>query len=427
MRRRGMARVLLLVLAAWLLPGGGGVRAQNNTRPEFSMDAPTIEAPFEYVKHQILVNGEVDGRRVLTLLVDIGAAMPVFDRSVRLVGTRLPDRTIREADGHSSATTVTLDELTIGQDGQCVHGRRLDGLVSDLSQVSSRVGRRIDGIVGLSYLAGFIVEIDYTKRCLRFFPPKRFSIASCKPNNQSSFLLPVHTSDSTQDTSSLSISGKLAGSYDYEFILDTGFRGYVSISRSDAELSGLLKRDTPRTLGESFSVSHRFRIEKIRTDFLMLGEIHLSNRIVQVDTRNGDGYGQHGIIGNRLLQNYRMTLDCARRLIWLERTTTKEEPDETEKARLGLTVRIDSGSIYVERVAHGSPAERAGVSAGDEILKIDGLPVETIGLATALSVLASPDGPTDLEVKRESKDASSRSERLTLKVVPLPTLDWPAG
>ena len=88
---------------------------------------------------------------------------------------------------------------------------------------------------------------------------------------------------------------------------------------------------------------------------------------------------------------------------------------------------MGSSSIYVERVAPGSPAERAGVSAGDDILKIDGLPVETIGLATALSVLASPDGPTDLEVKRESKDASSRSERLTLKVVPLPTLDWPAG
>ena len=158
--------MLLLVLAAWLLPGGG-VRSQNKTRPEFSMDAPTIEAPFEYVQHQILVNGEVDGRKALTLLVDTGAAMPVFDRSVRLVGTRFPDRTIREADGNSSVTAVTLDELTIGRDGQCVHGRRLYGLVSDLSQVSSRVGRRIDGIVGLNYLAGFIVEIDYTKRRLQ--------------------------------------------------------------------------------------------------------------------------------------------------------------------------------------------------------------------------------------------------------------------
>jgi predicted aspartyl protease len=331
---------------------------------------------------------------------------------------------IQEADGSSHARTVLLKELTVGQDMQLVHARNLGALMSDLTQVSKVMGRRIDGIVGLSFMAGFVIEVDYSKKTLRFLSPRRFTIADRKPDNQSTFLFPLTNAEPKRPISNLLIAGKLIGDYDYDFILDTGFGGYVSVAKSAAQLSGLLRNETARIPAESYSVSHKFRSEKIRASFLMLGEINISNRIIQVDTRNGDTYGQNGIIGNRLLQNYRLTLDYARHKLWLERVTTKEEPDEAGKPMLGLTVRTDGGMIHVVRVAPASPAAHAGVQNGDAILRIDGLTIQDIGMATAIAVLASPDGPTDIELQHDS--GATAENPVTVKLIPASPLDWHA-
>ena len=410
------------VATGWLLVGSCmSVEAQSKLLTEFTMNAPTVDVPFVYTQHQIIIHGEAGGKKELTLLFDTGASVPVFDTSLELEGYNFPDITVQEADGSSNARAVLLGDLSVGQDTQSVRAQNLGVLLTDLTQVSKLVGRRIDGIVGLSFMAGFVVEIDYAKKNLRFMSPRRFTITDRKPDNQSNFLLPLVDSNPKRPTSNLLISGKLLGDYDYDFILDTGFGGYVSVAQAAAQLSGLIKADTVRIPGESFSVSHRFHSDKIRASFLMLGNINLSNRIIQIDTRNGDNYGQNGIIGNRLLQNYRLILDYARHKLWLERTTSKEEPDDAAKPTLGLTVRTEAGTVHVVRVAPSSPAARAGVQSGDEILRIDGLSIGVIGVQTAIAVLASPDGPTDLEVKHAGSDGIRLA---TVKLVPASPLDW---
>ena len=425
----GMARGICfgLIVAGVLFCSRTTVRAQSRLLTEFTMDDLTVEVPFVYSQHQIIVHGEAANKKDLTLLFDTGASVPVFDSSLDLPaqeGYNFPDSVIQEADGNSRAHAILLSDLTVGQDGHTVHARNLGVLVSDLSQVSKVMGRKIDGIVGLSFMAGFVAEIDYGKKNLRFYSPRRFTVADRKPDNQSTFLFALSDTDPKRPTSNLLVSGKLISDYDYDFILDTGFGGYVSVARGAAQLSGLLKNETARIASESYSVSHRFHTEKIRASFLTLGEINLSNRIIQVDTRNGDTYGQNGIIGNRLLQNYRVTLDYARHKLWLERMTTKEEPDEAAKPTLGLTVRTDGGVIHVVKVAPASPAERAGVQNGDTILRIAGVAIAAIGMDTAISVLASPDGPTELEVQHDDASAPENRTPVTLKLIPSSPLDW---
>src|SRR5262249_27296208 len=154
-------------------------------------------------------------------------------------------------------------------------------------------------------------------------------------------------------------------------LLDTGFGGYISVAQSAAQQSGLLSDRTPRIPGSNYSFSHQFRSDKIRASYLMLGEINLSNRVVQIDVRNNDSFGQTGIVGNRLLQNYRLTIDFPRKKLWMERVTTREEPDETDKLSYGLTLRTDGGMIRVAKVGRYSPADRAGLQVGDVLNAID--------------------------------------------------------
>lgn len=52
---------------------------------------------------------------------------------------------------------------------------------------------------------------------------------------------------------------------------------------------------------------------------------------------------------------------------------------EGDGVRMGIMMKSDEGSIFVEKVLEGSPAETAGIAAGDRIVNLDGLQVEDMG------------------------------------------------
>lgn len=49
---------------------------------------------------------------------------------------------------------------------------------------------------------------------------------------------------------------------------------------------------------------------------------------------------------------------------------------EEKRVRMGIRMEEKEGSLHVESVAKGSPAEKAGIAKGDELLALDGQPVK---------------------------------------------------
>jgi len=49
---------------------------------------------------------------------------------------------------------------------------------------------------------------------------------------------------------------------------------------------------------------------------------------------------------------------------------------EEKRVRMGIRMGEKEGRLLVESVAPGSPAEKAGIAKGDELLALDGQPVE---------------------------------------------------
>jgi S1-C subfamily serine protease len=49
---------------------------------------------------------------------------------------------------------------------------------------------------------------------------------------------------------------------------------------------------------------------------------------------------------------------------------------EEKRVRMGIRMEEKDGRLLVESVAKGSPAEKAGISKGDELLALDGQPVK---------------------------------------------------
>lgn len=424
-RRTVSFGIVMLATIFMLAQGGKAGYAQQRFISEYSQDHTIVEVPFLYREHQILVHGDIDDKKNLTLLFDSGASAPVIDTSLGIQGYHLADTTIHEAEGDTASESIWVGDISLGEANSAVHVHNIAVLTADLSQISSVLGQKIDGIIGVPFMAGFVTEIDYEKKNLRFRSSRNYTIADRKPDNQHTFAFDLTPANAKRNVSCMLLTGQLQPKYEYDFLFDTGFSGYVSIAHAAAEQAGTIKADTPRASATSYSVSRSFHSDKIRAGFLMLGEINLSGRVIAIDSRNNDAEGQTGIVGNRFLQNYRVTFDLPRHKLWLERVTTKQELDEAETPTLGLVVRNDGKTIVVDRVKKYSPAQHSGIHPGDEIVSIDGHDVSTMGTQAATDLLASPHGMTALVLKRAiDPNLGTRPEPVTLQLNPASPLDW---
>ena len=415
----------VLTLAATLFAVSTGAQQQFIT--EYRLDREAVEIPFEYSDHQIMVRVQVNDKKNLRFLFDSGATSLVLNKELGITGTHLADTQFHEAEGVTKAEAIALGDLTLGEKGTQINVHNVAALLADLSQMSKLLGKHIDGIIGVNVMIGYIVEINYQKKVLQFYNARTFSVAPRRPDNEKTFLIDLHPANLIAPVSVMLTTGQLHAKYDYDFLIDTGFGGFASIANTSAQEAGLLKNDTPRIVSTAFTLTRQYSTSKIRADYLRFGSLDLTGRTVQIDFRNNDAYGQFGILGNRMLQNFRVTLDFAHRKLWLERVIApeKEEPDDSDHPSLGIAIRGTGFSFVVESVKPNSPAQRGGVRPGDVILSINGQAVDTMNAAQVANLLTSPRSDVTLNLNRGvDPNFGTRGGPLTLTLKPSSPLDW---
>ena len=90
---------------------------------------------------------------------------------------------------------------------------------------------------------------------------------------------------------------------------------------------------------------------------------------------------------------------------------------------VGMEIGLRDGIVTVVSPIKDSPAFRAGVKAGDKILKIDGKPTTDFSVEQAVKLIKGPKGTkVTLNLFRESKKTSF-DLKITRDVISLPTID----
>jgi C-terminal processing protease CtpA/Prc len=90
---------------------------------------------------------------------------------------------------------------------------------------------------------------------------------------------------------------------------------------------------------------------------------------------------------------WRRVVDGARWDVALEAAPQQRQgPEFNQFEGVGMTLDGRSGRVMVTLVSEGSPAERAGVQAGDQILTVDGVPVAGQDINTVVSRIRGPSG-----------------------------------
>lgn len=76
----------------------------------------------------------------------------------------------------------------------------------------------------------------------------------------------------------------------------------------------------------------------------------------------------------------------------------------TKKARLGVSIRVDAGTVVIDKVVPGSPAEQVGLKTGDVFIALDNFPVNEPGDVTIVIGGKKPGDGVKVQVRRGGEE-----------------------
>lgn len=350
----------------------------------------TVEVPFEYVQGFIVLNVDFNRFLPLKFIFDTGAENTLvlkkdltdllgltYTKKINLVGSDL-----------SSTIFAYISRNVILKFANSGNFRQ-DILVleQDLNNLDRITGMNIDGIVGANVFKNLVVEIDYKRSKLRFHdpdyyegPPKGYSTIDLEIKRNKPYVICKTGLGSNNDI-------------DLKLLLDSG-----------ASLNYLLHENThpdvelpqyviPGKIGTGISGNLTGYMGKV--NFLKLGEFQF-NRIT-TSFQNLDEsiledteYVRNGIIGNKILERFTVIIDYPNQKLHLKaRRWSFRKPFIYDKSGLIIfAIGRNFDRYYIKDVIPDTPADLAGLQAGDYIVKFNGYSTKFQSLESITNTLS---------------------------------------
>ena len=365
--------------------------AQDVKDYRFTGGHSSEEIPFLYRNRHIYLPvklGEAVTER--WFMLDSGAGMTVIDSRLAAEldlerGGTMPGA---GAGGMADFQIVRIPPFEL--EGIAFSGQT--GISYPISELTSRFSDiEVGGILGYDFLSRFVTRIDYERSLISFFEPDSFS----PPDTAVVLEAPlVHNIFAARGTFEDTCAGT--------FLIDTGAnqsmlqRAFVEENRL-TEGRKILEISILGAGGEESASLARF-------DSLEIGGVVLREPVLALSTGTqgiGAFEGISGIIGNDILANFTVTFDYDDQRVLLERNGRFGEPAFRDKSGLMLA-RSDSAGVRVYLVIPGTPADRAGIRVGDEILGIDGAGAAGFESLEEITALFEAEDGTErrLEIRR---------------------------
>jgi predicted aspartyl protease len=260
-----------------------------------SLHADT-EIPFSYRSGFIFLAVTLDGQpqnSPLRFILDSGAGESVLNlQSARRLGLKLASpRLIQNVEGGAVAYSVTGLSASVGPVKV-----PSSMLAMDIAPATSETGGRFDGLLGMDFFRGRILEIDYARQKIRLMDRRELSFngATILPlvSHLDAFCLRVGVNAQRPEL----------------MRLDTGCNSTLEWASHEARKCKLSNTSIATATQSRRSIS---------TD-LVIGPERLSS----IDVRLHEGPffdGETGLLGNGVLSHFRITVDAPKSRLILRR------------------------------------------------------------------------------------------------------------
>jgi predicted aspartyl protease len=123
----------------------------------------------------------------------------------------------------------------------------------------------------------------------------------------------------------------------------------------------------------------------------------------------------HGLLGYSFLKRFRVAVDYPNRVMWLDPIPGYRDDRPLEYCHVGLQLERRDGAVVVMGVVERSPAARAGIAPGDELVALDGTSAESLDLIVLTRRMeGQPGRPLTLVVRRADVERTVRLVRRRL-------------
>ncbi len=256
--------------------------------------------------------------------------------------------------------------------------------VFPLAPLSPVVGKPLAGLLGHDFFERNVVVIDYAARSVRLATPSGWN----PPAGATEITVWLEDGEPFV-LGMLWVAGRTVPA---KLKLDTGSLSGLGLNGSFVVQNRLFPLGWPRRPMGGVAVGGATRNFVTRLDSMALGGVVIPRPVAGWSedlTRVGDA----GTLGAPILDRFRVTFDYTRHRIILEPYPDAARREIWESAGMFL-VELPGGDVIVAQVASDTPADSAGIAAGDVVRRVDGMEVAKFGLDSLRHHFRQP-GRTD--------------------------------
>jgi hypothetical protein len=339
------------------------------TAVEFKSHGTSTSVPFTLFDGRPFVNLKLNGEGPFAFIFDTGGNAVISPKVAERLHLSAGNADTGTGMGEKpvTATETTVQVLEIGD-------LRLSNLVFrviSMDDAPSVFGRQpVDGIIGLPILERVVVKIDYERMRLELTAPSAYRPGNHVSSVHFERVRSVPLVDGTLD----GVSGK--------FGVDTGARLSLLLYGPFVDQNDLRTKYHSEVSGVTgWGLGGPIRSQIARGKLFTMGNLQVRNPLVRLPLQTGGGLttpDAAGLIGADILRQFDITLDYGRQSITFEKN--RQYGKRTNFDRVGVWLGQDNTSFTVVDVISGSPADNAGIKAGDKIVAINGKLTEALSL-----------------------------------------------
>jgi len=363
--KKSIMFVLLLMVLTCAVPALAQRSKDNFDSPT---NPPVKRIPVEIpITNQIYVQARLNDSQPMWFILDTGATWTILDvdKARELNIKSEGARTLDLGQTHTVSTTFAKDASLD------ISGMRVPVKTLAVMPAKFRHAPQIVGLIGSDLFKRFVVEIDYDAKAINVFEPDKYKYTGHGE------ILPIELIEEIPHIIANISRGDLS-SLRTKLLVDTGaaetlvlYAPIVEKNKLLESTKGTVKLRTGGLGGGDFNY-------KVRAKTVTIGNTTLNKPLINFSTGKGAADRRDGVIGNGLLDRFKLIIDYSRQRVILEPSQRFNVPTDFDffVFKLGR----DANNYIVTDMLGASMTGEAGLRTGDFLMAVDGKPVSGLQL-----------------------------------------------
>ncbi len=388
---------LRITFLAFLVAITGTVKAQNPFGFDFENGASSVELSFRKESNLIIVPIKLNGEGPYNFIVDTGSESGlIFEKWVIAEGNLVNARKIPVYGNDGGKVTDLLVANGLNVNFQGVKGVQQTMLVLDdnVIDVKNVLGANVHGVLGSEIFNRFVVDIDYDNKILRLHDPKTYK----RPKGYKRLPLEI---ENFRPFIRVQVGQKGHKPIEVKLLVDSGASSALFLDEEHNEEIVLPKKTIEHSLGRGLAGIIEGRVGRIHK--LKFGSYRFSHVTTSFPKNWGIGSDNHlikerkdiryGTLGADILSRFHVIFDYANSQVFLRKS--KEFANAFVFNTIGfnvISVGQELNEYVIVDIIPDSPAAKAEIEVGDELISLNGKPAFFHSLTEINNILREKPG-----------------------------------